>query len=60
MAADYRISVYLGAGEDGKRMYDKVKDMGNRPEFMNSQMEFIRHCIRFTLAHDPQLKKVHD
>ena len=57
MPADYRISVYLGTGEDGKRMYDKVRQMATLPEFNFSQMEFVRHCIRYALEHDPQLKK---
>lgn len=56
--ADYRMSVYLGAGEDGKRLRETIEALGSRPEFRNSQMEFIRHCIRYTMEHDPVVRKL--
>ena len=56
--ADYRISIYLGAGEDGEKLRELIKEYGARDEFMRSQMEFVRHCIRFTIEHDPKLRRV--
>lgn len=56
--ADYRISVYLGAGDDGARLRQTIKEFGDMPEFRNSEMEFIRHCIRYTIENDPLVKKL--
>jgi hypothetical protein len=56
MGADYRMTVYLGAGDDGKRMVDLITKFGEMNEFRNSKMEFVRHCIRYTLENDKSLR----
>ena len=55
--ADYRKSVYLGSGDDGKRLSGIIEKMGKSEQF-RSEMEFMRHCITYTLDHDPDVRKI--
>ena len=53
---DYRMSVYLGSGKEGRELrykIDKVAAASDR--FRGSPMNFVRYAIKFTLDHDASL-----
>lgn len=56
MAEEYRTTIYFGAGDEARALQDAVNTHGARMEFRESKMEFLRHCIRYTLANDPLCK----
>lgn len=56
MAEEYRTTIYFGAGEEARKLHDAVTLHGTRMEFKKSKMEFLRHCVRFTLANDSMCK----
>ncbi len=53
---DGRMTVYYNQEE--RKLWDKeIKSLLERDlRFRNSEGEFVRYCIRWTLAHDKSLK----
>jgi hypothetical protein len=53
---DYRLSVYLGSGKDGRHLRYRLDQACQEDRFRHSPMNFVRYAIRFTLEHDTTLK----
>lgn len=52
---DGRITLYFGH-DDRKTLKAVFARMIGRTKLFHSEAEFMRHCIRYTLAHDAALK----
>lgn len=56
MSADYRISVYLGAGDEGaalRALIDAVAKQDKR--FNKSPQNFVRYATRYALENDASI-----
>ena len=54
---DYRLSVYLGSGNDGRELRNRIDEVASASDrFRGSPMNFVRYAIRFTLDNDDSLK----
>lgn len=54
---DYRMSVYLGSGDDGRELRERIDAIADASDrFRGSPMNFVRYAIRFTLDHDASLQ----
>lgn len=54
--SDYRMSLYLGDSKEGADLKDKiVEHVKSDVRFKDSEAEFVRYCIRYTLANDGSL-----
>lgn len=48
-------SVYLGSNADARALKSLVETTARQ---FNSKNEFLKHCILYTLEHDPAIKEV--
>lgn len=56
---EYRSSVYWGSGLEGKWYKVNIENqMRNDLRFKGSLMNFVRHCVRYTIDNDRTLKNV--
>lgn len=51
-------SIYLGSDQEARELLAYVKTISKKEPRFTSQNDFLKHCIRFTIEHDPDLKKV--
>lgn len=52
MASNSMITVYLGAGEDGMKLYEKIKKAADKADATVS--EFVKNCILEELGGQPK------
>jgi hypothetical protein len=59
MAQDFRMSLYLGKDPgEGRDFFEAIRFYADTdPRFIRSDANFVRHCIRYTLANDKTLKE---
>jgi hypothetical protein len=53
---DGRLTIYFGQ-EERTGLEDTFKVKVGKGKSFRSEAEFVRHCIRFTLENDKELKK---